>query len=59
MRKQDWLRVLHVSHASHGHAEMRTGLINQRLRNVGDRVLRLLGGVADEETEIGKKASCG
>jgi len=53
MRKQNWLRVLHVGHAGHWDAEMCLSLRNQRTHCRRDRRLRLSNGIANEQPKIG------
>jgi len=53
MRKQDWLGVLHVGHASHGNAEFCLCLRQKRIAKREQAEFHLRSSVHDEEAEIG------
>ena len=53
MRKQNRLRVLHVRHARHRHAEFCLGLCKQRIQQRHQSAFQLRDRIDDEQTEIG------
>src|SRR6266436_2310505 len=52
MRKQNWLRLLHVRHARHGYIDFRFGLAQKRIQECGQAKLDFRRGIDYEKAKI-------
>ena len=53
VRKQDWLGMLHVRHARHGHIAIGFGLLQEGIQETFQGIPDLCRGIDDEEAKIG------